>query len=460
MEQRHEGNTETMSVNNRRIAVVGAGIAGLACAWALSRRHKVTIFEQNEYLGGHSNTVDIDVDGKSIPVDTGFIVFNPPNYPYLVALFDHLNVDTVATDMSFGVSMRGGQLEYAGSDLNGLFAQRRNLMKPRFWRMLNDIRRFYRSAPQYLKTANGESIGELLATRGYSDPFVEDHLLPMAAAIWSASRRNIEKYPADAFIRFFANHGLLELRERPRWHTVKGGSREYVRRLIADTESLQIVKRAAKNVERNANGVVITDEDGERQPFDEVVLACHGDEALALLAHPNAAERRILSAFRYSDNEAVLHSDPTLMPQRRAAWSSWNYIQPVAATAEDNAYHERPLCVSYWMNQLQALPTHRDIIVTLNPVAEPAQNQVFRRFQYSHPIFDEYTRAAQIDSIDIQGTSRAWFCGSYFGHGFHEDGIESGLWVAAQLGCAPNWQLAMHHPRLPHSYRVAAKRAA
>ena len=450
-----------MTSSSKKIAVIGAGIAGLSAAWALSRRHQVTLFEQNTYLGGHSNTVDIDDHGRKVPVDTGFIVFNPPNYPYLVELFKQLRVETVETNMSFGVSMRGGQFEYAGSDLNGLFAQRGNLLKPKFWRMLNDIRRFYRSAPQYLSAVSGRSIGEILASERYSDVFIEDHLMPMAAAIWSASRKDIEKYPADAFIRFFANHGLLELTDRPLWNTVKGGSREYVKRLVADTEFSRIIQSAAVSLDRcSEGGVEIGAEDGERFRFDEAVLACHGDEALEIISQPSELERRLLGTFKYSDNEAVLHEDAALMPRRRAAWSSWNYIERTQQTPSALSQAEQPLCVSYWMNRLQDLPTSRDIIVTLNPTIEPRENKVLRRFQYSHPIFDNATNVAQALSIDIQGTDRVWYCGSYLGHGFHEDGIQSGLWVAEQLGCTPGWHIGSAYPRLPDSYLAKRRLAA
>ena len=449
-----------MSTESKNIAVVGGGIAGLSAAWALSRHHHVTLIEQNAYLGGHSNTVDIDDNGHKIAVDTGFIVFNPPNYPYLVELFKTLEVETVETNMSFGVSMRDGTFEYAGSDLNGLFAQRGNLLKPKFWRMLNDVRRFYRSAPGYLQNAGGRSIGELLENHRFSEVFIDDHLMPMAAAIWSASREDIEKYPADAFIRFFANHGLLELGERPLWNTVKGGSREYVKRLVADTAYAGIVHHAAERLERTADGIRILCSDGESHQFDEAVLACHADEALSLLAQPSVNEQKVLGAFQYSHNEAVLHEDPALMPRRRAAWSSWNYIEKRPQATEETTEQNEPLCVSYWMNRLQALPTERDIIVTLNPNVEPDADKVLRRFQYTHPIFDQNTNTAQHASVDIQGKNRVWFCGSYLGHGFHEDGIQSGLWVAEQFNCAPAWQMASPFPRLPDSYHAKKRLAA
>lgn len=445
--------------NKSKIAVIGAGIAGLSAAWGLSRQHDVTLYEQNSYLGGHSNTVDVNLGGEITPVDTGFIVFNPPNYPYLCGLFKHLEVDTLKTNMSFGVSLNNGAFEYAGSDLNGLFAQRRNILRPHFWRMIADIRRFYSSAPLYLQSLEslsvGKSIGELLIEHKYSSTFVEQHLIPMAAAIWSTSLNDIRAYPADAFLRFFANHGLLELGERPLWHTVKGGSREYVKRLVADTRLQGSVKQAACEVVRGGDQVSVKDLSGQSANYDEIVLATHADDALALLTDPSVLEREVLGKFRYSLNDAVLHEDARLMPKRRAAWSSWNYLQ----FSDTNAIN-RPLCVSYWMNRLQGFKIHRDIIVTLNPAIEPDSSKVHGRYHYSHPIFDHATSRAQTQSIEIQGTNRTWFCGSYLGHGFHEDGVEAGLWVAEQHGCPVSWGLDNPYPRLPHSYTLAQRKAA
>ena len=441
-----------------KIAVIGAGIAGLSAAWGLSRKHEVTLYEQNNYLGGHSNTVDVNVGADSIPVDTGFIVFNPPNYPYLVNLFKHLDVETVKTSMSFGVSLQSGNFEYAGSDLNGLFAQRSNIFKPRFWRMIKDLRRFYTSAPLYLesleKLGDRKSIGELLKEHHYSATFIEQHLIPMAAAIWSTSLDDIRAYPADAFIRFFANHGLLELGERPLWHTVKGGSREYVKRLVADTRFKDSIKRAACEVRRESNQVIVKDVSGQCAHFDEIILATHADEALGLLTDPSRMEREVLGKFKYSDNDAVLHEDTRLMPKRRAAWSSWNYLQ------FDGEPANRPLCVSYWMNRLQGLKTDHDIMVTLNPAIEPASSKVHGRFNYTHPIFDEATSQSQLLSAEIQGANRTWFCGSYLGHGFHEDAVESGLWVADQHECPVNWHVDERFPRLPQSYSTVQRQAA
>lgn len=441
----------------RRIAVVGSGIAGLAAAWAMARRpgFEVILLEADDHFGGHANTVDIELDGRRIAVDTGFIVYNDRNYPHLRRLFRQLGVVTDASDMSFGVSLDGGNTEYSGTDLNGLFAQRRNTLRPRFWRMLGDVARFYRRAPGYLDTAEpGMSIGDLLARESYSTAFVEDHLVPMAAAIWSASADDIRRYPADAFIRFFDNHGLLSLTRRPQWRTVAGGSREYVARLLADAPIDARLGVGATRVARRADGVQVETTDGGRLQVDDVVLATHADRSLALLDDADADERSVLSAFRYSSNEAWLHDDPALMPRRRAAWSSWNYL----AHASDA--HTKPVSVTYWMNRLQALATDLPVFVTLNPGREPAAASVYRRIFYEHPVFTADTAAAQLRSATIQGRRRTWFCGAYLGHGFHEDGVQSGLWTAAQLGAPAPWRGEVAFNRLPANYRDGVARAA
>lgn len=401
------------------IAVIGSGISGLAAAWLLNQNHRVTLFEQEARPGGHTNTVTVD----GVPVDTGFIVYNQANYPNLTALFDHLGVATQPSDMSFAASLAGGELEYSGTGLGGLFAQKRNLVRPRFWRMLKDVTRFYRQAPALLQSGDaGLSLGDWLAREGYSEPFVEDHLLPMAAAIWSCPTAAMRAHSAQAFVRFFHNHGLLRLRGRPQWRTVTGGARTYVGRL---TEGLDLrLDAGVTAVRRSAHGVAVTTGDGQIHGFDQVVVATHADQALALLADPDIEERHMLGAFRYQDNEAVLHTDPALMPRHRGVWSSWNYI----AGGHD------ALCVTYWMNRLQGLPVDRDLFVTLNPHVAPDPARVLRRFSYAHPVFDGEALAAQRRLWRIQGRRRTWFCGAYFGAGFHEDGLQAGLWVAERLG--------------------------
>ncbi len=419
---------ESLAATPRRIAVVGSGIAGLSAAWLLATRHQVTLFEKQTSLGGHSNTVEVEDHGQQIPIDTGFIVYNARNYPNLVALFAHLGVPTTPSDMSFAASLRGGDLEYSGTNLRGLCAQPTNLLRWRFWQMLRDLRRFYAEAPAYLRGPAGPlSIGELLTRQHYSAAFCEDHLWPMAGAIWSASTRDIRDYPARAFIEFFANHGLLQLANRPQWRTVQGGAREYVKRLRTAMPAT-ITHQAVLRIERLPTHVVLHTAAGRAQSFDQVVIATHADQALRLLAEPSADERRWLAAFRYSRNTAFLHEDIGLMPRRRRAWASWNAL----AAGTDGPQSER--CVTYWMNRLQPLATRRQFFVTLNPPHAPATALTRYTTAYEHPQFNQHTLAAQGALWRLQGVQRTWFCGSYFGYGFHEDALQAGLLVAEQLG--------------------------
>jgi len=408
------------------IAVVGSGISGLSAAWLLSKSHNVTLFEKDDRPGGHSNTV---VAGNT-PVDTGFIVYNTRCYPNLCALFDHLDVQTRATEMSFAASMDQGGLEYGGSDLAALFAQKRNIVRPRFLKMVRDILRFYREAPAALDdgTAEHVSLGDYLRDNRYSKAFINDHLLPMGAAIWSTPVDTMMAYPLAAFVRFCQNHGLLQIKDRPQWRTVVGGSREYVKRMTAGVSGGVILDRAITKVGRNPfGGAYIEDRYGKRDEFDHVVLACHGDQALSLQETPNPRVEELLSAFKYERNLAILHNDQSLMPKNPKVWSSWNYL------AEDHD-GEQKVCVTYWMNRLQHLDENTPLFVTLNPPRQPKEGSVIRSFLYDHPLFDAGAMAAQKDLWSIQGVDNIWYCGSYFGYGFHEDGIQSGLAVAEALG--------------------------
>lgn len=418
------------------VAVVGSGIAGLSAAWLLAQRHAVHLFEAEPRAGGHSHTVDVATPQGPVAVDTGFIVYNEPAYPNLTALFAHLGVATRATDMSFGVSLDGGALEYAGSDLAGLFAQRRNLLRPRFWQMLAELLRFYREAPREAAAAGLEPLDAYLDRRGYGRALREDHLYPMAAAIWSTPAAQVGRYPTEAFVRFCENHGLLRVQGRPQWRTVEGGSRSYVQRLLADLPGTVRLDDGVVAVLRDADGVRLQLRSGlHPQRFDQVVLACHADQALRLLPQPRAQERQLLGAFRYSRNLAVLHSDPALMPRRRAVWSSWNYL---ADRRQPDA-----LCVSYWMNRLQGLDARTPLFVTLNPVHAPQPERLLRTEVYEHPLFDADALRAQRDLWTLQGRRRTWFCGAYFGAGFHEDGLQAGLAVAEALGGLRRpWQVA------------------
>ena len=415
----------------QRIAVVGTGIAGMSCAWLLSQRHEVTVFESEPRPGGHSHTVGAPCGGATVPVDTGFIVYNEPAYPNLTALFRHLGVPTQASDMSFGVSLDGGALEYAGTDLRGLFAQPRNLLRPRFWAMLRELLRFYREAPRDAAQAGAQPLDDYLDTHGCGRAFRDDHLYPMAAAIWSTPAAQVGRYPVAAFVRFCENHGLLQISGRPVWRTVHGGSREYVRRLCAPFSDRLHLDRPVLGLRREAHGVRLRTREGWLpEAFDQVVLATHADRSLALLDEPTAQERSLLGAFHYTRNLAVLHSDTALMPRRRAVWSSWNYL---AARGSD-----APPTVSYWMNRLQPHlpqgPGADPLFVTLNPPVSPRPEHLIRTEVVEHPLFDAAAMAAQRRLWDLQGQRRTWFCGAYFGSGFHEDGLQAGLAVAEALG--------------------------
>ena len=404
-----------------RIAVIGSGISGLSCAWLLSQRHEVVLYERAERLGGHTNTVMANAATGPVAVDTGFIVFNEATYPNLIALFAHLGVASRETDMSFSVSLEQGGFEYAAP---ALFAQRRNVLRPRFWSMLSEVLRFYREAPAALATLEDPnlSLGAFLQRGRFSAAFRDDHLLPMAAAIWSSPPEALLDYPAASFLRFCDNHGLLQLADRPLWRTVTGGSRAYVDKIAAALGDGVRLGRDVVEVRRLADGVVVGERNGHRERFDQVVIATHADQALAMLDAPTEAERRALGAFRYSRNLAILHTDPALMPKRRRAWASWNYIGDAGG-----------LCVTYWMNRLQGLPG-QDLFVTLNPPQPPSPDTLLRSELYEHPIFDAAASRAQGELWDLQGEGGVWFCGAHFGAGFHEDGLQSGLAVAEQLG--------------------------
>lgn len=442
-----------MSQHSRlKIAVVGTGISGLAAAWLLSRRHEVTVYERSDRIGGHSNTVMAAVGGAEIPVDTGFIVFNRATYPNLVALFEHLSVPTNPTEMSLAVSLDDGELEYSGTGLGGLFAQPGNALRPRFWSMLRDLVKFYRQAAQDVDLLTDEtiSLGEYLDANRYGEAFRDDHLLPMASAIWSASPHEILGFPVATFIRFHLNHGLLQLTRRPVWQTVEGGSKVYVQRLVQSFAHRIRLDTGVTAVQRVENGVEVMDSRGGSQRFDHVVLATHANQALAAIVDPSAEEAELLGAFRYSRNLAVLHSDPSFMPRRRAAWSSWNYRG--FRSAPDGA-----VGVTYWMNRLQNITGSSQLFVTLNPPRPPRAGTLHHSEVYEHPIFDAAAIAAQRRLWSLQGRGNLWFCGAHFGAGFHEDGLQAGLAVAEQLGGVRRpWKVAGESGRITLSPAPAA----
>jgi predicted NAD/FAD-binding protein len=415
----------------KSIAVIGTGISGMAAAWLLSQRHKVTVYECDRRIGGHSNTVTVKGVNGEIAVDTGFIVYNELTYPNLTALFEHFEVPTQLSDMSFAVSLANGDLEYSGNNFAGLFAEKRNLLRPRFWSMLRDLQRFYREAPRDLALLQEfhTTLGDYLDAGAYGAAFRNDHLLPMAAAVWSAPKNQILNYPAASFIRFHDSHGLLRLRNRPPWRTVTGGSRAYIERLTRSYKDRIRLAAGVAAVHRNGAGVKIRDANGAVETFDDVVIASHADQALAMLDNPTPDERRLLGAFRYSRNLAVLHSDPALMPKRRAVWSSWNHI---GTERQDTAQDNDCPTVTYWMNSLQGIPHDTPLFVTLNPQQAPRDQHCSEI--YEHPLFDSAAISAQSRLWSLQGRRNTWFCGAYFGAGFHEDGLQAGLAVAEALG--------------------------
>nr|WP_298104646.1 FAD-dependent oxidoreductase [uncultured Shinella sp.] len=425
-----------------KIAVVGTGIAGLSAAWLLAQRHDVTVFEADARIGGHCHTVD----AGTAPVDTGFIVFNEATYPNLTALFRHIEVPTKASDMSFAVSMDEGQLEYAGTNLAGLFAQRSNLASPRFWSMLRDLVRFYRQAPSGVRNLDpSASLNDYLDGAGFGRAFREDHLYPMAAAIWSTPALEIGNYPALSFVRFCENHGLLKFVRRPIWRTVDGGSRAYVERLTAPFRERIRMNAPVKAIRRVNGAVEITVPGAEPEWFDHVVIGAHADQALHMLADRSEREAELLGAFAYGNNETVLHSDESLMPRRRRVWASWNYL---ASSGRDGVSPRKP-CVTYWMNRLQGIPDTRPFFVTLSPLHPPAEDKIIWRGLYQHPLFNAATLAAQKQLWSLQGQSNTWFCGSYFGSGFHEDAIQAGLAVGECLGgIARPWSVERESDRI------------
>lgn len=426
-----------------KIAVIGSGISGLSAAWLLSQHHNVTVIEADGRLGGHSNTVDVKLrNGGILPIDTGFIVSNTWTYPNFTALMDYLDVDMLNTKMTFSVSCDGGKYEYSGDSLGTLLGRARQWISPRHWHLVADLVRFYKTVEnQSRSNAADLTLGQFLQHNRYSNSFIDRHILPIAGAIWSSSPDAIASYPLHSFVKFFSNHKLFMLGDRPDWQTVKGGSREYLARLVADGKFETRLGQAVSAISRADHGVDVQCENGARGRFDHVVVATHADQALRLLADPSDLERSLLGAFRTSRNRAILHRDASLMPQCRRFWSGWNY----RGSDVDNGL----VNVTYWMNALQKLESSENHFVSLNPGHEPASGSVDGEFVYRHPVFDPGTLAAQHELWNLQGVNRTWFAGAWFGDGFHEDGLQAGLAVAEQLGGVRRpWSVAEENGRI------------
>lgn len=415
-----------------RIAVVGAGIAGLSSAWLLSERYEVTLFEASDYFGGHSNTVDVTLEGVTYPVDTGFLVHNDLTYPNLIALFEHLGVPVHQSDMSFGVSIERPDIEWAGTNLSTVFAQKSLLLNPRFLGMLAQILRFNRNAERYLQESisNPMTLGELLQRHGYGQSMQHWYLLPMAAAIWSSSVRDILQFPAATFLRFCLNHRLLQVEGRPQWRTVLGGSREYVKAMLATIADARL-NSAVEQVRRSGGKVHISTA-RSTETFDAVIMACHAPATVQIL-DASAQKLDILASVRYQHNEAVLHTDQNLLPRRRKVWSAWNYMSTSGQGLE------RSVSVSYLINRLQPLPFETPVIVSLNSHIPIDEKKVIKRLSYEHPVMDQAAVDAQRRLHSIQGLDQAWFCGAWCGYGFHEDGLKSAINVVADFGIKPPW---------------------
>lgn len=413
------------------IAVVGGGAAGLTAAHLLQRRHRVTLFEREATPGGHVKTITVpDGPDAGTPVDTGFIVFNDDNYPLFNRLLEQLGVSARYSDMSFSYFSEDSGLQYAGTGLNGLFAQRSNVVRPEFWRLLRGIQRFCHEAQERLAAGslNGDSLGQFLHSAGLHGTVADDYVLPLAAAIWSASRDDIRAFPAASLLRFFDNHGLLQLSDRPRWKTIVGGSRTYVDRIIGGFAGEVETGNEVRGVRRDDDGVEIRRADGSRRRFDRVVLAVHADQALRLLEDPRPREAEALAAWHYNPSVATLHSDARIMPPLRRAWASWNYRR--GRTSAENA----PVSVTYHMNRLQGLRSREQFFVSLNAEADVDDARVITRIPYSHPCFSKEAMASQPQIASMSGSDATYYCGSYLGYGFHEDAVRSGVRVAEKFG--------------------------
>ena len=446
-----------------RVAVIGSGIAGLSAAHSLRDSARITLFEAGDYFGGHTHTVDLTLpNAQGVPtplaVDTGFLVLNERTYPHLLALFAELGVPVAKSDMSFsvqapGAAPGGGPLEWSGSSLSTVFAQRRNLLNPRFWRMLADILRFNRITTALAERGEDlapdspllQPLGEFLRERGFSDEFRDWYFLPMMGCIWSCPTDQMLAFPVATMVRFCHNHGLIQVANRPQWYTVAGGARQYVHKILAHIPD-QRLSSPVQQVRREAEGVYITSRHGTER-FDAVVLACHSDQALALLGEgATGAERRVLGAIRYQPNRAVLHTDASVLPATRSAWAAWNYERATSADRES-----AQVCLHYLLNRLQPLPVEQPVVVSLNPQQPIDPAHVVGEYEYAHPVFDLDAIRAQVAVPDLQGHQRTFFAGAWMGYGFHEDGLKAGLQAARLL------KVALGHPSAPDAPALPAE---
>jgi predicted NAD/FAD-binding protein len=416
-----------------RIAIVGAGISGMATAYLLHRAgHAVTVYERAPRIGGHTRTLTVNYNGTPIAVDTGFIVYNEINYPHLTRLFRHLDVPTQPSNMSLAISLDDGRFEWSARSLNGVFGQRKNLVSPRFWKLIREVARFNREALGAVESSSEPTLGSLLDRLKLSQAFRDAYLLPMGGAIWSCPPEAMLDFPASSFVQFFKNHGLLSFNEQHRWYTVAGGAQEYVVRLTAPYRDHIRTDCGVESVCRSDGQVQVIDTHGAMQRYDRIVFACHADEALAILADPTEDERRILEAFHYQRNIAILHCDASLMPRHRRCWASWVY-QTGSTGVRDG------VGVTYWMNLLQSVPERFPLFVTLNPVRAIAPEKIFDSHVFTHPVFTRETLAAQQALPSIQGKAGTWFCGAYTRYGFHEDGLLSAVHIAEAMGAPVPW---------------------
>ena len=414
-------------MNKKDVLIIGGGVSGLSAAWFLKDSANVTLVESGARLGGHANTVTHNEAGHDVAVDTGYMVFNRPNYPLLSKWFDDLGVETYPTDMSFSVSMRPNGVEYNGSDLNGLFAQRLNLVRPRFHRMIRDILRFNKTATNDLRNdaiLPEQTLAEYLEMHRFSDELRQHYLLPMAAAIWSSPVEAVAHFSARSLIRFFDNHGLMQLKDRPKWETVVNGSQSYVKKVAEQLGEQVLLGDPAVAAAREGKQWCVELASGKLLHADELVMACHSDQASRIVKSQSPAQRLVLNSVRYQTNIAVLHNDEALMPKRKAAWSSWNYL------GEQQDGSDPSVSVTYWMNSLQNLNTRTNYFVTLNPVLEPEKSKVIQRIEYAHPVFDSDSESRLNALPLVQGENHLWFAGAWTGYGFHEDGMRSGVEVA------------------------------